>query len=39
MSDIEKIDLSSKDLIAERVEQIKALFPEVIIENRGGVFQ
>lgn len=36
MSDIEKIDLSSKDLIAERVEQIKALFPEVIIENRGG---
>lgn len=28
MSDIEKVDLESKDLVAERVERLKALFPE-----------
>lgn len=27
MSDIEKVDLESKDLVAERVERLKALFP------------
>lgn len=33
---IEKMSLDSKDLVAERVEQLKKLFPEVITENLGG---
>ena len=34
MSGIEKINLESEDLIAERIEQLKALFPEIATEGR-----
>lgn len=27
--EIEKVSLESKDLVAERIEQMKALFPEI----------
>ena len=35
---IEKMNLASKDLVAERIEELKALFPEVVTEaqNAGG---
>ena len=34
MSEIEKMDLESKNLVAERIEQLKALFPEIVTEGR-----
>lgn len=37
MSDIEKVDLESKDLVAERVERLKALFPEIAVEGDGSI--
>ena len=33
MAEIEKMDLESKDLVAERIEQLKQLFPEIVIES------
>ena len=30
MEEIKAMDLESKDLVAERIEQMKALFPEII---------
>lgn len=30
MSEIEKMDLESEDLVAKRIEQLKQLFPEVV---------
>lgn len=32
-NDIEKMDLESKDLVAERIEQLKQLFPEIVVES------
>ena len=37
MSDIEKMDLESKDLVAERVELLKSLFPEIAVEGDGTI--
>lgn len=34
MSGIEKMDLESKDLVAEHIKQLKALFPEIATEGR-----
>ena len=36
MADIEKIDLESKDLVADRIERLKQLFPEIVTERAGG---
>lgn len=33
MTDIEKMNLESKDLVAERIEQLKSLFPEISTES------
>lgn len=33
MTDIEKMNLESKDLVAERIEQLKSLFPEISTED------
>ena len=33
MTDIEKMNLESKDLVAERIEQLKSLFPEISTEG------
>lgn len=37
MSSIEKMDLESKDLVAERVKQLKTLFPEIEVEGDGTI--
>ena len=37
MAELPKVDLESKDLVAERIEQLKTLFPEVITEGDGTV--
>ena len=37
MAELPKVDLESKDLVAERIEQIKALFPEIVTEGEGAV--
>lgn len=37
MASIKKMNLESKDLIAERVEKIKELFPEIIVEGDGSI--
>ena len=36
-TEIEKMSLESKDLVAERIEQMKALFPEIITEGEGSI--
>lgn len=36
MTDIKKMDLASKDLVAERIEQLKALFPEIVTESENA---
>ena len=36
-AEIQFIDLESKDLVAERVEQMKLLFPEIISEGDGSI--
>lgn len=36
MDEIKPMDLESKDLVAERIEQMKALFPEIV--TGGGRF-
>ena len=37
MEEIKAMDLESKDLIAERIEQIKVLFPEIAVEGDGSI--
>lgn len=37
MGDIQPINLESKDLVAERVAQIKELFPEIVTEGDGSI--
>ena len=34
---MEKMNLESKDLVAERIEQLKALFPEIEVEGNGSI--
>lgn len=34
---MKRVDLESKDLVAERIEQLKALFPEVATEGDGSI--
>ena len=38
MNGIEKINLTSKDLVVDRIKQLKALFPEIVTESAGGCF-
>lgn len=33
MAEIKKMDLESKDLVADRIEQLKLMFPEIVIES------
>ncbi len=33
MSDFTKMDLESKDMVAERVARLKELFPEIVTES------
>ncbi len=37
MEEIKAMDLESKDLVAERIEQMKALFPEIAVEGEGSI--
>lgn len=37
MEEIKAMDLESKDLVAERIEQMKALFPEIVVEGDGSI--
>ena len=37
MAELPKVDLGSKNLVAERVEQLKKLFPEIAIEGEGSI--
>lgn len=37
MTDLPKVDMESKDLVAERIEQMKALFPEIATEGDGSI--
>ena len=37
MSELQKVDLESKDLVAERIEQLKRLFPEIATEGDGSI--
>lgn len=36
MDDIERMNLESEDLVADRIEQMRALFPEVFVESGLG---
>lgn len=33
MAELPKVDLESKDLVAERIEQMKVLFPEIVVDG------
>ena len=33
MTEFKKMNLESKDLVAERIEQLKELFPEIVTES------
>ena len=37
MAELPKVDLESKDLVAERIEQLKKLFPEIETEGSGDI--
>lgn len=37
MSDIEKMNLESVDLVAERIHMLKGLFPEIMTEGEGAI--
>ena len=37
MSDIEKMDLESADLVADRIASLKELFPEITTEGSGSI--
>lgn len=32
-----KIDLESEDLVVDRIDQLKALFPEIAVEGDGTI--
>lgn len=34
---MEKMNLESKDIIAERIDQLKSLFPEIAVEGNGSI--
>ena len=36
MAELEKVPMESKDLVQARIEQMKALFPEVVTEGESG---
>lgn len=36
-NEIKTVDLESKDLVAERIEQMKKLFPEIATEGDGSI--
>ena len=36
MAELPTVDLESKGLVAERIEQMKALFPEIVTEGENG---
>lgn len=36
MAEFKKIGLASENLVRNRIEQLKELFPEVITENKWG---
>ena len=36
MAEFKKMDLESEDLVADRIEQLKELFPEIVTENASG---
>lgn len=36
MADIKKMDLASEDLVTDRIEQLKRLFPEIVTERGLG---
>lgn len=36
MADIEEMNLESEDLVADRIEQLKQMFPEIVTERGGG---
>lgn len=36
-TEIEKMSLESKDLVAERIDQVKALFPEIVTEGEASI--
>ena len=36
MAEFKKIGLASENLVRNRIEQLKELFPEVITENKRG---
>jgi len=37
MPDIEKMNLESTDLVAERIDTLKGLFPEIVTEGEGSI--
>lgn len=37
MPDIERMNLESTDLVAERIEMLKGLFPEIVTEGEGSI--
>ena len=36
MAEFKKMGLESEDLVADRIEQLKRLFPEIVTERAGG---
>lgn len=36
MAEIEKMDLASQDLVSDRIERLKELFPEIITETENA---
>ena len=36
VSEIEKMDLESENLVADRIEQLKRMFPEIVTEPGPG---
>ena len=36
MAEIEKMDLESEDLVGDRIEQLKRMFPEIVTECGFG---
>ena len=39
MTEFKEMDLESEDLVADRIEQLKRLFPEIVTEVAGGVLR
>ena len=37
MKEIRHVNLESEDLVADRIEQLKDLFPEVVTEGDGSI--